>query len=135
VAPHFRRLGSGLGIPGGLIAGVLTGAWVARWRGLPVAQLLDVVAPAIPVAQAIGRLGNWFNEELYGRPVVNEQLNHALNTRIVIEQAKAWWPNAAASTCTKPSPACVATPATTTWADVARDVAEGRLDTTLLPRT
>ena len=58
----------GLGIPGGLIAGVLTGAWVARRRGLPVAQLLDVVAPAIPVAPAIGRLGNWFNQELYGRP-------------------------------------------------------------------
>jgi prolipoprotein diacylglyceryl transferase len=58
----------GLGIPGGLIAGVLTGAWIAHRRGLPVAQLLDIVAPAIPIAQAIGRLGNWFNQELYGRP-------------------------------------------------------------------
>ena len=58
----------GLGIPGGLIAGVLTGAYVAHRRGLPVAQLLDVVAPALPVAQAIGRLGNWFNQELFGRP-------------------------------------------------------------------
>lgn len=58
----------GLGIPGGLAAGVLTGMWVARQRGLPVARLLDVAAPAIPVAQAIGRLGNWFNQELYGRP-------------------------------------------------------------------
>jgi prolipoprotein diacylglyceryl transferase len=58
----------GLGIPGGLIAGVGTGAYVAHRRGLPVAQLLDVVAPALPVAQAIGRLGNWFNQELFGRP-------------------------------------------------------------------
>lgn len=58
----------GLGIPGGLIAGVGTGVWLARRRGLPAAQLLDVVAPAIPVAQAIGRLGNWFNQELFGRP-------------------------------------------------------------------
>ncbi len=58
----------GLGIPGGLIAGVLTGAYVAHRRGLPVSQLLDVVAPALPVAQAIGRLGNWFNQELFGRP-------------------------------------------------------------------
>lgn len=58
----------GLGIPGGLLAGVVTGAFIARRRGLPVADLLDVVAPAIPVAQALGRLGNWFNQELFGRP-------------------------------------------------------------------
>jgi prolipoprotein diacylglyceryl transferase len=58
----------GLGIPGGLIAGVITGVIVARRRGLPAAELLDVVAPAIPVAQAIGRIGNWFNQELFGRP-------------------------------------------------------------------
>jgi prolipoprotein diacylglyceryl transferase len=58
----------GLGIPGGLLAGVLTGVVLARRRGLPAAELLDVVAPAIPIAQAIGRLGNWFNQELFGRP-------------------------------------------------------------------
>lgn len=58
----------GLGIPGGLLAGVLAGVIVARRRGLPIAPLLDAVAPAIPIAQAIGRLGNWFNQELYGRP-------------------------------------------------------------------
>jgi prolipoprotein diacylglyceryl transferase len=58
----------GLGIPGGLIAGVGTGAFIAHRRGLPVSELLDVVAPALPVAQAIGRLGNWFNQELFGRP-------------------------------------------------------------------
>jgi phosphatidylglycerol---prolipoprotein diacylglyceryl transferase len=58
----------GLGIPGGLIAGVATGAYVAHRRHLPVPELLDVAAPALPVAQAIGRLGNWFNQELFGRP-------------------------------------------------------------------
>ncbi len=58
----------GLGIPGGLLAGVVAGVVLARRRGLPAAQLLDVVAPAIPLAQAIGRLGNWFNQELFGRP-------------------------------------------------------------------
>lgn len=58
----------GLGIPGGLLAGVLVGAWLARRRGLPVARVLDAAAPAIAVAQAIGRLGNWFNQELFGRP-------------------------------------------------------------------
>jgi len=58
----------GLGIPGGLLAGVVTGVVLARRAGLPAARLLDVVAPAIPLAQAIGRLGNWFNQELFGRP-------------------------------------------------------------------
>lgn len=57
----------GLGIPGGLLAGVIAGAVIARRRGLDVPTLLDVVAPAIPIAQAIGRLGNWFNQELFGR--------------------------------------------------------------------
>lgn len=58
----------GLGIPGGLLAGVVAGVVVARRRGLAIGPLLDVVAPALPLAQAIGRLGNWFNQELYGRP-------------------------------------------------------------------
>jgi len=58
----------GLGIPGGIVVGVLVGVVVARRRQLPAAALLDVVAPALPVAQAIGRLGNWFNQELFGRP-------------------------------------------------------------------
>jgi phosphatidylglycerol---prolipoprotein diacylglyceryl transferase len=57
----------GLGIPGGIAAGVIAGAVVARRRGLPVPELLDVVAPALPLAQAIGRWGNWFNQELFGR--------------------------------------------------------------------
>jgi prolipoprotein diacylglyceryl transferase len=58
----------GLGIPGGILAGVAAGAYVAHRRHLPVAQLLDMVAPALPLAQAIGRVGNWFNQELFGRP-------------------------------------------------------------------
>jgi len=58
----------GLGIPGGIVGGVLAGAWAARRRSLPVPALLDVVAPALPLAQAIGRVGNWFNQELFGRP-------------------------------------------------------------------
>jgi prolipoprotein diacylglyceryl transferase len=58
----------GLGIPGGLLAGVIAGLVVIRRRGLPAATILDVAAPAIPIAQAIGRFGNWFNQELFGRP-------------------------------------------------------------------
>lgn len=58
----------GLGIPGGIIAGVAVGLVVARRRGMPLRPVVDAVVPALPVAQAIGRLGNWFNQELYGRP-------------------------------------------------------------------
>jgi len=58
----------GLGLPGGIAAGVLVGILRLRRLGLPVAPFLDCVAPALLVAQAIGRVGNWFNQELYGRP-------------------------------------------------------------------
>jgi prolipoprotein diacylglyceryl transferase len=58
----------GLGIPGGLIAGVPVGMWIARRHGLSAAEAATCAAPAIPLAQAIGRWGNWFNQELYGRP-------------------------------------------------------------------
>jgi prolipoprotein diacylglyceryl transferase len=58
----------GLAIFGGLIAGTLTGCLMARRAGVDVLDLLDAVAPAIPLAQAIGRWGNYFNQELFGRP-------------------------------------------------------------------
>jgi prolipoprotein diacylglyceryl transferase len=58
----------GLGIPGGLIAGIAVGLYVVRRRGLPMAQAATCAAPALPLAQAIGRWGNWFNQELFGRP-------------------------------------------------------------------
>lgn len=64
----FKIWEGGLGIPGGLVVGVAVGVWVARSRGWSVNGLLDASIPGIPVAQAIGRLGNWFNQEIYGRP-------------------------------------------------------------------
>jgi prolipoprotein diacylglyceryl transferase len=57
----------GLGIWGAIALGGV-GAWIGcRRRGVPLPFLADAVAPGIAVAQAIGRLGNWFNQELYGR--------------------------------------------------------------------
>lgn len=58
----------GLAIHGGLIAGPLVGALLAwKWR-LPIARGLDVAAPPLAIGQAIGRWGNFFNEEAFGRP-------------------------------------------------------------------
>lgn len=58
----------GLGIPGGLLGGVLAGLWVCRRRGIAAGALADAIAPGVAVAQAIGRMGNYFNQELFGRP-------------------------------------------------------------------
>jgi prolipoprotein diacylglyceryl transferase len=58
----------GLGIPGGLLLGVPVGIYVARRRGIPAGIAATCAAPAIPLAQAIGRWGNWFNQELFGSP-------------------------------------------------------------------
>jgi phosphatidylglycerol:prolipoprotein diacylglycerol transferase len=58
----------GLAIHGGLIAGILTGLFLARRERLPVLASLDVAAPAIALGQAIGRWGNFFNEEAFGTP-------------------------------------------------------------------
>lgn len=58
----------GLGIPGGMFLGTVVGIVVIRRQSMPVGLSLWAVAPALPVAQAIGRWGNWFNQELFGRP-------------------------------------------------------------------
>ncbi|EEB63545.1 prolipoprotein diacylglyceryl transferase [Corynebacterium amycolatum SK46] len=58
----------GLGIWGAVALGVLAAWAVAKWRKVPFAPVLDAAAPAIILGQAIGRLGNWFNQELYGGP-------------------------------------------------------------------
>ncbi len=58
----------GLGIPGGMAAGILVGLWMVRRQRLNTAEAIAAVVPTLPLAQAIGRLGNWFNQELYGSP-------------------------------------------------------------------
>jgi prolipoprotein diacylglyceryl transferase len=58
----------GLGIPGGLLFGVPVGLYLARRRNIPIAVAATCAAPALPLAQAIGRWGNYFNQELYGGP-------------------------------------------------------------------
>ena len=58
----------GLGIWGAIPVGVLAGAWVVRRSGNSVRLMMDAVAPGLLLAQGIGRWGNYFNQELYGKP-------------------------------------------------------------------
>ncbi|MGH9055326.1 MAG: prolipoprotein diacylglyceryl transferase [Acidimicrobiales bacterium] len=62
----FEIWQGGLGIWGAIAGGVITGAIGARRHHLPLRPLLDCVAPTLALAQAIGRWGNYFNQELYG---------------------------------------------------------------------
>ena len=65
-ADIFKIWNGGLGIWGAVVLGGL-GAWAwCRHRHYPMAILADSIAPALLIAQAIGRLGNYFNQELYG---------------------------------------------------------------------
>jgi prolipoprotein diacylglyceryl transferase len=72
VPPHwwgpFAIWKGGLGIWGGIALGTLAGIWVLRRRGANVTLFMDAAAPALLVAQAIGRIGNYFNQELFGSP-------------------------------------------------------------------
>ena len=58
----------GLGIWGGIALGVLVGIWRLRREGVDVPAFMDCAAPGILVAQSFGRVGNWFNQELFGKP-------------------------------------------------------------------
>lgn len=58
----------GLGIWGAVAGGALAIAVVARRRSLDTLALMDTIAPCVALAQAIGRWGNYFNQELFGRP-------------------------------------------------------------------
>ncbi|MCD1144041.1 prolipoprotein diacylglyceryl transferase [Kocuria sp. LUK] len=58
----------GLGIMGAVAFGAAAAWWVCRRHGIRLSVFADAVAPGLLLAQAIGRWGNWFNQELFGRP-------------------------------------------------------------------
>ncbi len=58
----------GLALYGGLTLGIAVGVLVAWRQHLPVGRALDAAIPGIPLAQAFGRWGNYFNQELFGTP-------------------------------------------------------------------
>jgi prolipoprotein diacylglyceryl transferase len=68
LAAAFRIWDGGLGIWGAVAFGAL-GAWIgARRAGVALPPVADAIAPGIALAQAIGRWGNYFNQELFGKP-------------------------------------------------------------------
>jgi prolipoprotein diacylglyceryl transferase len=64
----FEVWKGGLGVWGGIALGALAGVMVVRRSGASAARFADAAAPGILLAQAIGRIGNWWNQELYGKP-------------------------------------------------------------------
>jgi prolipoprotein diacylglyceryl transferase len=73
ITPHtwwgpFAVWEGGLGIWGGVALAAVVGAWRVRRAGASVGVFMNAVAPALLVAQAIGRIGNYFNQELFGKP-------------------------------------------------------------------
>jgi prolipoprotein diacylglyceryl transferase len=64
----FEVWKGGLGVWGGIFLGTIAGAIVIRRAGASVALFMDAAAPGLLLAQGIGRIGNWWNQELYGKP-------------------------------------------------------------------
>ena len=64
----FKIWEGGLGVWGAVAGGAVGAYVVAKRRGYDLGDLFYATAPAIPLAQAIGRFGNYFNQELFGRP-------------------------------------------------------------------
>ncbi|MBD0330830.1 MAG: prolipoprotein diacylglyceryl transferase [Thermoleophilia bacterium] len=58
----------GLGVWGGILFGTIAGLIVVRQAGVSMRRFMDATAPGLLLAQAVGRWGNWWNQELYGRP-------------------------------------------------------------------
>jgi prolipoprotein diacylglyceryl transferase len=72
IPPHwwgvFAIWSGGLGVWGGIAAGAAAGIWRVRRSGANAGQFANAIAPALLVAQAVGRVGNYFNQELFGKP-------------------------------------------------------------------
>jgi prolipoprotein diacylglyceryl transferase len=72
VPPHwwgpFAVWDGGMGIWGGIALGAAVGIWRLRRAGVAPGPFMDAVAPALLVGQAVGRIGNYFNQELFGGP-------------------------------------------------------------------
>lgn len=76
----------GLAIHGGLIAAIITGAVFAKVKKLSFWKLADIAAPSIILGQAIGRWGNFMNQEAHGGPVTREFLEGLFLPDFIVNQ-------------------------------------------------
>ncbi|NEW66116.1 prolipoprotein diacylglyceryl transferase [Carnobacteriaceae bacterium zg-84] len=76
----------GLAIYGGLLAGIAFLYWYAKKFNIPTFILLDIITPGVLLAQAIGRWGNFVNQEAYGAPVTRAYLEQLHLPNFIIEQ-------------------------------------------------
>lgn len=82
----FKIWEGGIAIHGALIGAVLTGYWFAKRHNLSFWQLTDVAAPSLLLGQAIGRWGNFMNQEVYGGEVTREFLEGLYLPEFIINQ-------------------------------------------------
>lgn len=85
-AKAFAIWEGGLAIHGGLIGAIITGYFFAKKRGIPFWKLADIAAPSILLGQAIGRWGNFMNQEAHGGPVDPEFLQSLMLPQFIIDQ-------------------------------------------------
>lgn len=85
----------GLGIWGAVALGTFAVWALFKWKKVPMGPFADAVAPGLVLAQAIGRLGNWFNQELYGRETT---VPWALDIYYRVDEAGRYAPVSGAST-------------------------------------
>ncbi|MGB7474295.1 prolipoprotein diacylglyceryl transferase [Trichococcus sp.] len=76
----------GIAIYGALIAGILTIYWYTKRKGISFALTMDILAPAVLIAQSIGRWGNFMNQEAHGEEVSRAFLENLFLPKFIIEQ-------------------------------------------------
>ena len=81
----FKIWNGGLAIHGGIIAGILFTYFYTKKKKLNILKITDIIAPALVLGQAIGRWGNFFNQEAYGSQTTLETLKNMHIPNFIIE--------------------------------------------------
>ena len=81
----FKVWEGGLAIHGGIIAGLLYLFYISKKKDISIIKLTDIIVLALPLGQAIGRWGNFFNQEAYGMSVSLETLHKLLVPNFIIK--------------------------------------------------